>query len=41
MTAEELDAAVASLRSVGGVYEYVADCVEKDNRVVGEGAAHE
>lgn len=41
MDTAELNAAVASLRSVGGVYEYVADCVEKDNRVVSEGAAHE
>lgn len=29
---EELDACVASLWAVGGVYEWVAQCVEHDNR---------
>ncbi|KKI16389.1 MULTISPECIES: hypothetical protein [unclassified Leucobacter] len=32
MTAEEIRRAVQSLRNVGGVYEYVAACVEHDNR---------
>jgi hypothetical protein len=32
MTAAELAETVASLRSVGGVYEYVAACVEYDNK---------
>lgn len=32
MDTAELDAAVASLRSVGGVYDYVAAAVEHDNR---------
>ena len=32
MNTADLNAAVTSLRSVGGVYHYVADCVEKDNR---------
>lgn len=34
MNAAELDAQVASLRKVGGVYDYVADCVEFDNRAI-------
>lgn len=29
---EELDACVASLWAVGGLYEMVAQCVERDNR---------
>lgn len=32
MTPEELDEAVASLRRVGGGYDLVAACVERDNR---------
>lgn len=31
MTRQELDDAVKSLRSVGGLYEFVAACVEADN----------
>ena len=31
MTPQEVRAAAASLRTVGGVYEYVAACVEHDN----------
>ena len=32
MTGKELDAKVQSLRSVGGLYEFVAWWVEHDNR---------
>lgn len=32
ITREERDQQVASLRTVGGVYDYVAACVEHDNR---------
>lgn len=39
MTASELDAAVLSLRRVGGLYELLADLVEADNRAHVDGAA--
>lgn len=32
LSAKELDDQVASLRTVGGVYDYIAACVEYDNR---------
>ncbi len=32
LTAAEVDEQVASLRTVGGVYDYVAACVEHDNQ---------
>jgi hypothetical protein len=32
VTAAELDLALARLRAVGGVYDYVAAAVEHDNR---------
>lgn len=41
LTHDELDAKVRSLRSVGGAYEYIAACVEHDNRPYCTGARND